>query len=571
MTMDQPLTPIQLQHLLIRLVENDLDDSELNRLVHWSQSGPEAAREYCEFLKDYAVIRRLVAGQIESAPAVSDDTRFNEAVWKALQEVENTAPGIERPAAREKCVREAVCRAPLEVSRPKASPRSLAAMILSSAALLFVIIYAHVAPIDPGIEVATLSESMDAKWSDPDRQVRDGLRLVTHSKPLWLREGFATIDYDSGGRVVLEAPAEFEILRENQISLHYGRLYAIIPPEAVGFTVDTAHVKIVDLGTEFGAKVDLDGAAEVHVIQGRTMLISGAGGKSAIEQTLLQGQARAVTSAGELRDICLKREAFVRLFEPRSRFVWKGAEAVDLADIVGGGNGFGSGKIEHGIDPLTGKPVTCITPRYSIRGSGRYEAVTDSPYIDGVFVPDGGEGPIAVSSRGDRFEGCPDTNGEFWTEITNGGQLSDPVELSSPQFGLQGRQVGTAQRPAIFMHANLGITFDLQAIRETLPRLRLTEFTALAGISENGPRRMPYADFRVLVDGEERFCRAGADGSGVYPVSVSLRESDRFLTLMVTDGGEERSLKIDGVSYVLDGDWGLFAEPRLRISPQADK
>lgn len=563
--MDHRADPMRLQNLLIRLVENDLDDSELNFLMEWSRTHPEAVREYCEFLKDYSLVRNLVSGEVDWHMDTAEEARFNEAVWKALQEVENTAPGI-RLAARRKPERATACPLPEPEARPRVSRLSLAAILLSSAALICLIVYAHFAAAAWPVEAATLTESLGAKWSNSNRALQDGMRLLTNSKPLWLREGMATIDFDAGGRVVLEGPAEFEVLGDNQIHLHYGNLYAIIPPQAVGFTVDTDHSKIIDLGTEFGTRVDPDGGIEVHVIEGKTILLAG----SPDGCELTEGQARAVTPVGEVRDIAVSREAFIRLFDPQSGFVWKGRDAVDLADMVGGGSGFGTGRIEHGLDPLTGKAVELITPRYSIHGSGRYQVAADNPFVDGVFVPDGGEGPIVVSSRGDRFAACPDTNGEFWTEITNGGQLSDPVELSSPQFRLQGREYGTADCPAIFMHANLGVTFDLEAIRRSLPRLKITGFEALAGISENGPRRNPYADFRVLVDGEERFCRAGADGMNVYPVFVEIDESDRFLTLMVTDGGTERCLMVDGVPYVLDGDWGLFAMPRLRITTEEE-
>jgi len=300
---------------------------------------------------------------------------------------------------------------------------------------------------------------------------------------------------------------------------------------------------------------------------GKTMLISALAKNTKNQCELQEGQAKAVTAAGQVEDIAFRGNGFVRRFSPQTQFVWKG-QNVNLADIVGGGNGFGTGRIESGIDPLNGQAVQKITPRYSIKGSGRYERVPWNPFVDGVFVPDPSRGDVIISSRGERFEDCPKTNGEFWTEITNGGQLSEPVEHSSPQFRLDGQVYGNEQNPAIFMHANAGITFDLEAIRAALPHLKITCFTALAGISENGPRRSPYADFWVLVDGKVRFSRRGADGKETYPIQIDLKDSDRFLTLAVTDGGQDVCLWIDGRPYVLDGDWGLFALPQLHVQAE---
>lgn len=559
---------LKITGLLIRLVENDLNDKEMNFLVNWSRENPQAVIEYCDFLKDYSVIRSLIAGDVKSLEDSLEDSHFNEAVWKALQEVESTAPGIHIPGHKRMPEEEEIPETASPRPRSRVSKFSLYTLLAASAAMLFLIAYAYFVPNGRGIEVATLSDSLNAKWAEGDRVVRDGMRLVTKSDPLWLREGIAKLVFDNGSIVMLEGPAEFEILTEDQIELDYGRLYATVPKKAMGFTVSTANSKIIDLGTEFGVKTDPDGT-EVHVIRGKTMLISTFRNDTNRQYELAQGQAKVVTATGTVRDISLKNEAFVRLIDSsKTTWVWKGQKAINLADIVGGGNGFGTGRIEYGVDPLTGKAVEKITPRYSIKGSGTYENVSWSPYIDGVFVPDGGNGHVVVSSRGDSFDDCPDTNNEFWTEITNGGQLSDPVELTPPKFRLQDRVCGTLENPAIFMHANLGITFDLQAIRAMLPRLKITGFSSLAGISENGPKRIPYADFWVLVDGQIRFSKTGADGKATYPVSIEISDSDRFLTLMVTDGGEEFSLVVDGVSYPLDGDWGLFAVPQLLIEPE---
>ncbi len=57
-------------------------------------------------------------------------------------------------------------------------------------------------------------------------------------------------------------------------------------------------------------------------------------------------------------------------------------------------------------------------------------------------------------------------------------------------------------------------------------------------------------------DGQLRFSRMGVQvRSGGNPVNVSLTDENRFLTLVVTDGG-------NGNGY----DWGMFAEPALELA-----
>ncbi|HOQ04899.1 MAG TPA: FecR domain-containing protein [Anaerohalosphaeraceae bacterium] len=554
----------ELAELIQMELDGTLTDEQFNRLCFLLKSYPEARRYYGRTISIIAIFHEPGGIQPAHTETMTDPSgsSLDAAFWRELALNEQTAAPVpiekmEKPAD----IPPAAGRAagpPYRVSR-----LSLYSLLVSSAALILLISYALLGPAGRGVEVATLTETLNVRWASPERGLREGMRLSTQSKPLRLAEGIAVIQFDNGSRAVLEGPADFTLLTDDQIQLRTGRLFASVPKTAVGFTVSTPFSKIIDLGTEFGIKADPDGM-EVHVMAGKTMMISGPAKESKNQYEIREGFAKAVNAAGDVLDIALKKEAFVRRVNPQTQFVWRG-QNVNLADIVGGGSGFGTGRIEAGIDPLNGQKVEKITPRYSIKGSGRYELVPWNPFVDGVFVPDPSSKPVVVSSRGDVFEECPATNGEFWTEITNGGQLSDPVELSSPQFRLDGQVYGTADKPAIFMHANLGITFDLEAIRRTLANLKISRFTALAGISENGPRRSPYADFWVLVDGQVRFCRRGADGTEIYSIDVDLKESDRFLTLAVTDGGREKCLWIDGQPYVLDGDWGLFALPQLHL------
>jgi hypothetical protein len=563
--MNEPLRK-ELAELIQMELDGTLTDEQFSRLSFLLKSTPEARRYYGRTISIIALFHEPCGIEVSSRETFSCTCRedsMNAAFWRELALNEQTAAPILLRKAEKQSAEPSQSASPEGRRIHPVSKLSLYSLLVSSAALFLLIAYALLGGAGRGVEVATVTETLNARWASPERGYREGMRLCTQTKPIRLREGFAAIQFDNGSRVVLEGPAEFTLLTDDQIQLHHGSLFASVPKTAIGFTVSTAFSKIIDLGTEFGVKADADGM-EVHVLTGRTMLISAAAPTSKRQVEVTEGFAKAVSAAGSVVDIVLKKEAFARQVRPDKQFVWRG-QSVNLADIVGGGSGFGTGRIEAGIDPLNGQRVEKITPRYSIRGSGRYERVPWNPFVDGVFVPDSSQGPVVLSSRGDLFEGCPQTNGEFWTEITNGGQLSDPVELSSPQFRLNGQVVGTAEKPAIFMHANTGITFDLEALRQSLSPLKIRRFMALAGISENGPRRSPYADFWVLVDGKVRFCRKGAEGTEVYPIEVELKENERFLTLAVTDGGQEKCLRIDGQPYVLDGDWGLFALPQLDL------
>jgi hypothetical protein len=68
--------------------------------------------------------------------------------------------------------------------------------------------------------------------------------------------------------VLLQGPTTINLLATNRAQLHAGRLIAHIPPRAVGFTVDTPSITLVDRGTEFGVTVDPAGQTDVQVFTG---------------------------------------------------------------------------------------------------------------------------------------------------------------------------------------------------------------------------------------------------------------------------------------------------------------
>jgi hypothetical protein len=350
--------------------------------------------------------------------------------------------------------------------------------------------------------------------------------------------------------------------------LNSGRVFAEVPPSAKGFTVVTPYASIVDLGTWFGVSADRAGTSDLHLFKGQASLTPTAADQTGKGQILAAGQAGSVDSAGNITDIPIDNRAFVRRFFPRSGFVWKG-QPIDLADVVGGGNGFGTGQLNRWLEINTGRDGT----RYIVNGwttqpyqtsDNRYHRVAHLPYVDGVFSPDANTGPVRVSSQEHLWRDCPKTSGSFFEDIFNGDYIS--VGANSHGFVLKGQAYGTREHPAIALHSNAGITFDLDAMRRDLPGLEIIEFKARCGISEDvkphlDGTQLVIADFWVLVDGKKRFEAIGITAdSGPREISVPLGTEERFVTLVTTDS--------DGRPNY---DWGFFAEPHLEVQAVQQK
>ena len=115
-----------------------------------------------------------------------------------------------------------------------------------------------------GIPVARLVTSLDANWREIDPT--PGAFLEKGS--FRLDAGIVELEFNRGARVTLRGPSSFELKSTDLLHVSSGNLVARIPEEAIGFTIVTDEAEVVDLGTEFGLRVEDGRQTEVHVIEG---------------------------------------------------------------------------------------------------------------------------------------------------------------------------------------------------------------------------------------------------------------------------------------------------------------
>jgi hypothetical protein len=189
-------------------------------------------------------------------------------------------------------------------------------------------------------------------------------------------------------------------------------------------------------------------------------------------------------------------------------------------------------------------------------GYGRYQPVAGSPYIDGVFVPDADHGPCIVSSEGHVFTDCPDTDGMFTYNIMHRRSPSVPLQPNLTPGGAD-----TTDRGGIAMHANTGLTFDLQAMCSAMPHARFVSFITTASMLNDTEAGMGQADIWVLVDGQARYSETLVYNGQPLSVEVPLEAKDRFLTLVVNDSG-----RLQAGYRPSHSDLCYFSEPVLNLS-----
>lgn len=234
-------------------------------------------------------------------------------------------------------------------------------------------------------------------------------------------------------------------------------------------------------------------------------------------------------SAAEVRELAARKQKLnAELQQVRIDLARLSGPRRDLADIVGGGDGLGTGTPGHGIDPVSGNPQ--VAKRGFLEGAKpNVFARSSVKFVDGVVIPDLSPDGTQITSTGLKVMKPPRTSGQVWDAIRFG-----PVN-SHFSTTLDGIDYAGEGHTLLSLHANVAITFDLAALRDAGAPSEM-KFTATAGYFGQTPRN--GASFHVYVDGESKADRRniGRDDGGIA-VEVPIPATARFLTLMSTDGG----------------------------------
>ena len=258
-------------------------------------------------------------------------------------------------------------------------------------------------------------------------------------------------------------------------------------------------------------------------------------------------RADAPTSRARQQDYVRRQaELTAAVADARAQVHLLAGKPVDLADIVGGGDGRGGGTRTAGIDARSGAAVDGKPRGYLTNLPVNVPKPGPTRFVNAVFVPHG-PGPVPVTTTGLTVEGIPETSRAGWDAIRNGPVASQhSTKLGDVDYAGGGHTI-------LGLHANAGITFDLAEIAKAAPVVN-PRFRAVVGYG--GTTAEAGADYFVFVDGSLLGSgRIGADDGGTA-IDVSLPPAARFLTLVATDGGNGI-----GMDQIFFGDARLEGEP----------
>ena len=434
--------------------------------------------------------------------------------------------------------------------------------------------------------VAKITGMADCRWSKEGR-APSGYDNILIGRQFMLDSGLMEITYNSGAKVILQGPCCYEVNSRDGGFLQVGKLTARLekrgegrgeskqkraekevsgqwlvsseanpksqilnpsPSPAPAFAVRTPTATVIDLGTEFGVEVDRSGRTFTHVYRGVVELqpTKDDNGPEGQAVRLIANESAQVVKEDSGRRLVVRRtsvdaKVFVRQFV-------RVPAILDILDIVAGGDGLGHER-ERGIDPSCSMEEPIFLSHARIN-DGKYHRATYYKFVDGTFIPDGSRGPVQVDSSGHTFD-FPKTlgvsMGPIWARSFKPSEkLKNDANywIHSGDFGYG---LMPQRRGLLGMHANVGITFDLDALRKK-HKQAVVRFETVAGKTLK-----TSADCWVLVDGQVRWKATELKGS-TWLVKVDIKPSDRFLTLVSTDGSQK----------AIGGVWTVLGDPVLR-------
>jgi hypothetical protein len=229
-----------------------------------------------------------------------------------------------------------------------------------------------------------------------------------------------------------------------------------------------------------------------------------------------------------------RQQAQARLRDVTAELGRLTGEGLDLADMVGGGNGRGTGAKGAGLDLRTGNVAKDKLGYHQDIQLNRLQkpewaGLAAPKFVQWLFVPDG-KAPVPVAFQV-TVSNLPPTSGHAWDAIRNG-PLNAQVATK-----LDGVDYAAAGHSLLGLHANGGITFDLAEIRKATGLAKL-RFTAHVGFGASPTAAATRADFSVFAGNQLVFQRLKLRKDESARVDVPLPDNAPTLTLVATDGGD---------------------------------
>jgi len=150
-----------------------------------------------------------------------------------------------------------------------------AGIAVATAAAIAIAVFWQNHSSSPQETAALLVDKVDAEFAE--ERGPSGVRFGPGNYELL--GGIVHLRFAQGADMILAGPARFEVTDAQNVRLLSGKARIIAPATAKGFTVATKAANYIDLGTEFGLRIEPDGASDLYVFDGQVNVADPRSGK----------------------------------------------------------------------------------------------------------------------------------------------------------------------------------------------------------------------------------------------------------------------------------------------------
>jgi hypothetical protein len=239
----------------------DKDHDFLDLLAAWHENktlSPARKKELIERLEQDEALRVELAREIEMA-GLTRAAQAGEPRWLELEEKlgtkKETSPDFESEVMKKLQTKTSESERKSILSFP-----NLAWMGIAAALVFALLNLSNKEPVDEGVAKLIRLEGI-AKPMDKERVLQKGEEFV-------IEQGLVEMTFrETGVHLIGTGPLNMTLLGNDRIFLNEGEIKLVVPPQGIGFVVDTLERKFVDLGTSFVVQATKEGS-KVLVLEG---------------------------------------------------------------------------------------------------------------------------------------------------------------------------------------------------------------------------------------------------------------------------------------------------------------
>lgn len=250
-------TAADLESLFNRIADGLASESDEQQLAQLMRSSAESRRAYLDFMELHAALHWDYVAAVSPEPSPPGPEEQTSRRTRARLETRSTIlAAFIAGAIVASIVVMTVLKSPTETTADADKTRARLQPELPETRQL--------QPAEP--IAALLVDEVGAEFADG--RSPDGVRVG--SGEFELLKGIVHLRFAQGADMVLTGPARLQVFDEQHTSLIHGSCRVTAPPTARGFTIAASGVEYVDLGTEFGLRVNSDsGASDLYVFDGQ--------------------------------------------------------------------------------------------------------------------------------------------------------------------------------------------------------------------------------------------------------------------------------------------------------------